>query len=124
MSRCADVFMSDFAESGAVVSATAQLLGVEPTMRASDWGHVQVFRCVGHEFVLIHDHGLVDDGGLDFSAFAWQISIQSFDLAVSEEALSDVRLCLARMIAEHLAKQLGCSTMAVDNLQRLIWKSS
>ena len=75
---------------------------------------------LGVRLVLIGNHGLVDDCGIRFSAFEYELDLH-VDRAKIDGDIADVyHQSLGRYLFELISKRLGWKSALVFNLQQLI----
>ncbi len=72
---------------------------------------------------LIDDHGLVDDQGIQFSNYRWELDFTRY-AGPDVDARTERWRSLAFAAAERISDQYGCECLVVDNVQQVLQRFS
>lgn len=120
MSTPMSVFLSTGMDLPAMVAAVERVLGVT-LVAIDDDGLSRYEHCgVGYTMVLIMDHGLVDDLGIPFTAYDFQLSFLVSNSGARAEDAAELNHSLAMYSFGKLTAALGCPALLVHNLEEII----
>jgi len=100
----------------------AELLGQTLVLEELDTGPVHSGKLLDTEVVLISDHGLEDDSGIEFSLYSHQLQLVALNSGRSMSNYDRLYQGLALFLAQRLSAQGQCRTEVVSNLQKSIAK--
>lgn len=76
--------------------------------------------CLGIELILFHCHGYVNDLGIPFEDFPYEITLEVTVDKVGRETAEVFRFAAGRFLCELMASELEWQSMLVDDLQRMV----
>ena len=72
------------------------------------------------ELVAFDRHDKEPDQGIDFSRFAFMISISDVSRATWSEEVKDIARLTGLILASAITQEFACETMVLRNMQKLI----
>lgn len=120
MAKPQSIFVKYAGDKGDIVDAIGEVVGQSLTGEDRDVGTIHRGRALDVEFSLFGDHGLLDDSGIEFSKYDYQLKLTPFEVGLRTGTFDAMYQNLALFLAERLAASLRCETMVVENLQREI----
>lgn len=114
------VFLDTDQESSAVEGAIAHLVGQPLARRDLDVGTVFGATTFGVEILLLDEHGLVDDCGIPFTQYEYQLELVPLAAGMESPRFGALYEAMAMFLAERLSKTLRCRALVVANLQRQV----
>lgn len=103
-----------------IADAVGEILGQELVAHALEVGLVHRCRVLDIEFSLFGDHGLEDDGGIEFTRYTHQLRQVAFEVGLRARTFAAVYESISLFLAERTSSILGCETIVVENLQRKV----
>lgn len=101
-----------------LLRAVEEIFGQSFTRIGLDSGSVHRCRAFDIEFTLVGTHDLVDDCGIAFTNYKFQLQLASFTSGTRMVAFGSMYEGLSLFLAERLSGRLLCRTIVVENLQR------
>ncbi|XXX74356.1 hypothetical protein WMF30_42595 [Sorangium sp. So ce134] len=120
MPKPMSVFVDFRGDEGLLLGAVVELLGCSLVKEELDVGTLHRGRFLDTEVVLLGDHGLDDDCGINFTEYAYQVQLTAFDAGMRLSSYDRMFESVAVYVAERLSGRLGCRTQVVANLQRTV----
>lgn len=101
-----------------LVVALQDIVGHAFVREALDVGVVYRLRALDTEFVLVDEHGLDDDCGIEFSAFEFMLDLTPFSVGAAVPGYGALYESMAKFLGARLCSRLPCRVVVVANLQR------
>ena len=104
-------------DTSALVKLLGALLGQNLVARSVDESIIYAAVLLDTELLLIPDHGLEDDGSIQFSRYTHQLQLIALDSGRFLASYAALYEHLSLFLAERVSTALSCSTELVANLQ-------
>jgi hypothetical protein len=120
MSSVVSIFFQNSDSAGVVSTALQELLNCNFELEEDSDFSRHSASVLGVELILIGNHGLVDDCGIPFSHFQYELDLYIDRSRIDSDIADIFHQSLGRYLFEQTSKKLGWKSALVFNLQRLI----
>lgn len=118
--RPLSIFIQTMAGLDDLARTVGQLIGHRLVKEELDLGPVYRTVVLGIELSLVDDHGLVDDSGIQFSAYEYQLKLIALRAGMAADGFAPFYRSCATYLASLLAARYDCQVIVVANLQRCV----
>lgn len=122
MSTGINIFFQSSNAAPLVVAALESLLEIQFTHETDDELTRYVYDALGVRIILFADHGLVDDMGIPFSSYPYEMDIEVSRQCIDRAIADKFHESLSLYLFARITVQLGWRSIAVINLQKVIAK--
>ena len=120
MSDVTSIFFNALGDIGDCRSSIEELLGITFIEKKDDGIHRYIITCFGLELILFDNHGLVNDMGIRFEDFAYELDLLIVKNGIKADVTLTFRLASARFLFELITTQFKWNSILVDNFQRVV----
>lgn len=113
------IFIQSKKDVGAVIAAVAEMLGHDLSATHLDTGTIYECTVLHIDWILFGEHGLEDDT-VDFTDYSYQLDLVPNKPHMFSPYYDQMYDSCAKFVAASLASSLGCRTIVVAKLQRMV----
>jgi hypothetical protein len=117
MGQITSVFVRGLEQFDVLLGLLVQLLACPSEQLSTESGILHRFMLLDLQIDVFNNHGLVDDCGIRFTKYPFEIDLQTIGRITRDEAAAQFRESLALLIADTVSYHLSCYCLVVDNLQ-------
>ena len=117
MARSRDIFIRYADGESEVVRAIGEIVGQALTRKDTDGRPVYFCRVFDVDFTLVGDHGIVDDCGIEFTRYQYELMVDALGVRIQIAGYNTMYEGMTTFLTERLSVVLQCETLLVENLQ-------
>jgi hypothetical protein len=120
MTKPRSLFIAFSGDESTLVATIARVVGISLERADLETGTVYRGRGLETELVLLTEHGLEDDSGIEFSQYLYQLDLIPLEMGARAASYAEAYESMTTFIAELLALELDARTLVVGNLQHVV----
>lgn len=114
------IFVDFSGDELTLLSTIGRLTGITLERADLETGTVYKGKLLETELVLLTEHGLEDDSGIEFNRYRYQLDFIQLEKGARAASYAEAYDSMTTFIAEMLTIELDARTQVVANLQRVV----